>query len=153
MTHQIKCIAVIGAGTMGASIAAHIANAGYSVLLLDIVPDTLTVDEEAKGLTLESPAVRNRIVQAGFDRTRKAKPASFMSDEAERLVRLGNVEDDFEKIAEADWILEAIVEKLEPKQAMMARLEAVRKPGSIVSSNTFSGSTSWEPTSLIPPAI
>ena len=91
MTHQIRRIAVIGAGTMGASLAAHIANAGYSVLLLDIVPDTLTADEEAKGLTLESPAVRNRIVQAGFDRTRQAKPASFMSEAAQRLVWLGNV--------------------------------------------------------------
>jgi 3-hydroxyacyl-CoA dehydrogenase len=136
MTHQMNRIAIIGAGTMGATIAAHIANAGYPVLLLDIVPDQLTAEEAAEGLTLASPAVRNRIVQAGFDRTRKAKPASFMSDAAERLVSLGNVEDDFDKLAEADWILEAIIEKLEPKQALMARIETVRQPGSIVSSNT-----------------
>ena len=136
MTQQIKRVAVIGAGTMGAGIAAHVANAGYPVLLLDIVPDTLTSQEEAKGLTLDSPVVRNRIVNTGLDRARKAKPASFMSKEAERLVTTGNVEDDFDKIAEVDWIIEVIIEKLDPKQAMMARIEAARKPGSIVTTNT-----------------
>jgi 3-hydroxyacyl-CoA dehydrogenase len=136
MTRKIKSVAVIGAGTMGAGIAAHIANAGLPVLLLDIVPDKLTPAEEAGGLSLAHPAVRNRIVQAGFERARKAKPASFMSQEAERLVSLGNVEDDLEKIAGVDWIIEAIIEKLEAKQALMARIEAARHPESIVTSNT-----------------
>jgi 3-hydroxyacyl-CoA dehydrogenase len=136
MTQQIKQVAVIGAGTMGAGIAAQVANAGFPVLLLDIVPNELRPDEEAKALTLDSLVVRNRIVQAGFERARKARPASFMSKEAERLVTIGNVEDDFDKIAGADWIVEAIIEKLAPKQAMMALIEAVRKPGSIVTTNT-----------------
>jgi 3-hydroxyacyl-CoA dehydrogenase len=136
MTHHIKQVAVIGAGTMGAGIAAHVANAGYPVLLLDIVPATLTPEEEAKGLTLDSPAVRNRIVQAGFDRVRKSHPASFMSEAGQRLVTTGNLEDDFDRLAEADWIIEVIIEKLEPKQQLMARIEQVRRPGSIVTSNT-----------------
>jgi 3-hydroxyacyl-CoA dehydrogenase len=136
MPHSINRVAVIGAGTMGAAIAAHVANAGLPVLLLDVAPDKLTPQEETQGLTLESPAVRNRIVRAGFERARKARPAAFMSKEAERLVTLGNTADDFEKLAEADWIIEAIIEKLAPKQALLARIETVRQPGSIVTSNT-----------------
>ena len=136
MTHHIKQVAVIGAGTMGAGIAAHVANAGYPVLLLDIVPTSLTPEEEAKGLTLDSPIVRNRIVQAGFDRARKSRPASFMSEAAQRRVTTGNLEDDFDKLAQAGWIVEVIIEKLEPKQQLMARIEQVRQPGSIVTSNT-----------------
>ncbi|MFQ5578963.1 MAG: 3-hydroxyacyl-CoA dehydrogenase family protein, partial [Anaerolineae bacterium] len=92
--------------------------------------------QQEQGLTLDDPAVRNSIVQAGFDRVRKARPASFMSAGAERLITLGNTEDHFDLLADCDWIVEAIIEKLEPKQALMARLEAVRKPGSIVTSNT-----------------
>jgi 3-hydroxyacyl-CoA dehydrogenase len=121
---------------MGAAIAAHIANAGLPVTLLDVVPDNLTPEEEAKGLTLNSPVVRRRIVQGGFERACQARPAAFMSQEAERLVTLGNVEDDFDKVGRADWIIEAIIEKLEPKQALMTKIEAVRKPGSLVTSNT-----------------
>lgn len=136
MPQKINRVAVIGAGTMGAAIAAHVANAGYPVLLLDIAPNSLTSEEEAKGLTLNQPAVRNRIVQVGFERARKARPASFMGQAAQRLVTLGNLEDDFDRLADADWILEAIIEKLEPKQQLMARIEAARKPGSVVSSNT-----------------
>ncbi len=136
MSHQIQSVAVIGAGTMGAGIAAHVANAGIPALLLDIVPNKLTETEEKKGLTLDSPVVRNRIVNAGLDRAKKARPASFMSKDAERLVTVGNVEDDFDKIAEADWIVEVIIEQVAPKQAMMERIEAVRKPGSIATSNS-----------------
>lgn len=136
MTQKIERVAVIGAGTMGAAIAAHVANAGLPALLLDIVPTALTPAEEKKGLTLDSPAVRYRIVQEGFERAKKQRFAPLMSPEAERLVTLGNLEDDFDRIAEADWIVEAIIEKLEPKRALMARIDAVRKPGSIVTSNT-----------------
>jgi 3-hydroxyacyl-CoA dehydrogenase len=136
MPHSINRVAVIGAGTMGAAIAAHVANTGLPVLLLDIAPDRLMPEEEARGLTLASPAVRNRIVRAGFERARQARPAAFMSQAAERLVTLGNTTDDFDKLAEVDWIVEAIIEKLGPKQALLARIEAVRKPGSIVTSNT-----------------
>lgn len=136
MTHAIQHVAVIGAGTMGAAIAALVANAGLPVTLLDIVPNTLTPEEEQQGLTLDSPQVRNRIVRAGFERLRQARPPALANPEAENLITLGNTNDDFDQIAQADWIVEAIVEKLEPKQALMERIEAVRKPGSLVTSNT-----------------
>lgn len=136
MIDSIQQVVVIGAGTMGAAIAALVANAGLPVVLLDLAPDTLTGEEEAQGLTLQSPAVRNRIVQAGFERMRRAKPPAIAGPEAEQLMTLGNTADDFGQVGEADWIIEAIIEKLGPKQAMMARIEAVRKPGSLVSSNT-----------------
>lgn len=136
MTHPIKKVAVIGAGTMGGGIAAHAANAGLSVVLLDMIPTALTPEEQAKGLTLEAPAVRNRIVNAGFERVKKARPAALFVPERAQLIRVGNLEDDFDLIADADWIVEVIVEQLEPKRALMERIERVRKPGCIVSSNT-----------------
>lgn len=136
MHRTIRRVAVVGAGTMGAAIAAHFANAGIPTYLLDIVPNALTPEEEAKGLTLASPAVRNRIVQQGFDRMRKAKPANLFSAKTADLITLGNTEDHFHWLSEADWIIEAIVERLDIKQSLMARIEEVRKQGSIVSSNT-----------------
>lgn len=136
MSAAIERVAVIGAGTMGAAIAAHVANAGLPVVLLDIVPRELTEKEKASGLTLESPRVRNRIVQEGFERIAKLKPASLMSGDARALVRLGNLEDDLGELAYADWIVEAVIEKLEVKRALMERLDAVRKAGSLVTTNT-----------------
>lgn len=136
MTYRIDRAAVIGAGTMGAAIAAHLANVGIPVYLLDIVPDKLTPDEEKRGLTLSHSAVRNRIAHMGLERAKKAKPANFVTEMAAERVTIGNVEDNFEWIGQVDWIVEAIVEHLPTKQALMARIEAVRKPGSIVSSNT-----------------
>ncbi len=136
MAFQLARAAVIGAGTMGAAIAAHLANAGVPVDLLDIAPDRLTPEEERRGLTLEHPAVRNRIVLAGPERAKNARPPSFMSQAAQRLVRPGNLVDDVERLRAADWIVEAIVENLEVKQQLMARLEGVVKPDAIVSSNT-----------------
>jgi 3-hydroxyacyl-CoA dehydrogenase len=136
MTYQIKRVAVIGAGTMGGGIAALVASCGIPVSLLDIAPQTLTPEEEAKGLTLESPAVRNRIVKSLWDRQLKAKPPALFTPDAAKLVQLGNLEDDLDKVRNADWIVEVIVEQLQPKQALMARLEELRKPTTIVSSNT-----------------
>jgi len=136
MPKKIKSIAVIGAGTMGAAIAAHCANAGYPALLLDIVPTQLTEEEVAKGLTLDSPQVKNRIVQDGFERLTKARPAAMMHQNVAKLITLGNLEADFGKLAEVDWVIEVIIEKLEPKQALMARIEAVCKPGTLVTTNT-----------------
>lgn len=132
----IRRVAVIGAGTMGAAIAGHLANAGVPCDLLDIPPTALTPAEEAQGLSLNSPQVRNRIVREGFERMRKAKPANLFTERTGDLIRLGNTEDHFERVGEADWIIEAVVERLDIKQALMARVEAVRKPGSIVSTNT-----------------
>ncbi len=130
MSFQVNKVAVIGAGTMGGGIAAHLANVGIPVVLLDIVPPDLSEDERQK------PSARNRIVQSLFDRMVKSRPASLASKERAQLITLGNLEDDFGQIAECDWIVEAIIEKLEPKQELMARIEGVRKAGSIVSSNT-----------------
>ncbi len=136
MQRTIRRVAVIGAGTMGAAIAGHLANAGIPAFLLDIVPASLTPQEQAQGLTLESPQVRNRVAREGFERMRKARPANLVNERAADLIRVGNTEDHFGWIAEADWIIEVILERLDLKQALMARIEAVRQPGSIVSSNT-----------------
>ncbi|NJN96893.1 MAG: hypothetical protein HC875_23725 [Anaerolineales bacterium] len=136
MSHPIQHVAVIGAGTMGAAIAALFANAGLSVTLLDAVPTSLTPAEAEQGLDLTSPPVRNRLVQAGFERMRQAKPPALVNEAAADLITLGNTEDNFDQLAAADWVIEAIIEKLEPKRALLTRLEAVRKPGSFISSNT-----------------
>src|SRR2546428_11097035 len=124
MTHHIHRVAVLGAGMMGAAIAAHAQNAGLAVDLLDIAPPG------AKGKE------RNSIVKAGFERMLKAKPAALMEPSLAEHIRLGNFEDDFERLKEADWILEAILEKLEPKQELMARIEQIAHPDAIISSNT-----------------
>jgi 3-hydroxyacyl-CoA dehydrogenase len=163
---RIENVVVIGAGTMGAALAAHFANAGLKVTLLDIVPNKLTSKEEMKELSIEDPVVRNRIVNEGWQRCIKARPANLFSNEVADLVTLGNLEDDFDAVAEADWILEAIVERLDIKQPLMARIDKVRKPESIVPILpgfpsmrfqravliTFS-STSWEHTSSTRPGI
>ncbi len=133
---QIKKAAVLGAGVMGAQIAAHLANAGIPCLLLDIAPKELTPDETAKGLTLESRAVRNRLAQAGFDAAQKAKPAAFFIGDAAKLVSVGNFEDDLPKLKDCDWVLEAIVEKLDIKRSLYERIEPHLKPEAIITSNT-----------------
>ncbi|MCL4862393.1 MAG: 3-hydroxyacyl-CoA dehydrogenase/enoyl-CoA hydratase family protein [Caldilineaceae bacterium] len=137
MPTQINHVTVIGAGTMGAAIAGHLANASTPVTLLDIAPTELTAQEAAAGLTLEHPKVRNRIVQAGFERMVKARPANLYSAEVAARIELGNLADDFERaVAKSDWIIEVIVEKAEPKQQLMARLEAAAPAHAIISSNT-----------------
>ncbi len=121
---------------MGAQIAAHLANAGLPVLLLDIPPRELTAAEQAKGLTLETKAVRNRIAQAGLDAARKAKPAAFMTADRAALVSVGNFDDDMARLQDCDLIIEAVVENLEIKRKLYARVDAARRPGSVVASNT-----------------
>src|SRR6185503_1307939 len=110
MKYQIHQAGVIGSGTMGAALAAHLANAGVRVRLLDIVPKDAPQDDQA---------ARNRIVSEGWDRCLKARPANLMSFELKTFVKLGNLEDDFGSVAEADWILEAIIENLKIKQDLM----------------------------------
>jgi 3-hydroxyacyl-CoA dehydrogenase len=136
MKHRIEKAAVLGAGTMGARIAAHLANAGIPCFLLDIVPKELTAEEKRKGLTLESPVVRNRIVLAGLEAAKKSRPAAFFTPETARLVTPGNFEENLAWCGEVDWIIEAVAEDLEIKRHLFSRIEAVRKPGTIVSSNT-----------------
>ncbi|KPV43652.1 3-hydroxyacyl-CoA dehydrogenase [Alicyclobacillus ferrooxydans] len=121
---------------MGAAIAAHLANVGLSVRLLDIVPSELTKEEAAKGLTLESPAVRNRFAQNGLNAAKKAKPASFYRAADAAKIELGNFEDDLAKIADCDWVIEAVVENLAIKQSLFERVEKFASKDAIVSSNT-----------------
>ncbi|HSE21350.1 MAG TPA: 3-hydroxyacyl-CoA dehydrogenase NAD-binding domain-containing protein [Pyrinomonadaceae bacterium] len=133
---RIQKAAVLGAGTMGAQIAAHLANAGVPTLLLDIPPRDLTPDEQRKGLTLESAAVRNRIAHGGLEAAKKAKPAAFFVPENASLVTVGNFDDDLGKLKDCDLIIEAVVENLEIKRSLFERVEEHRRPGSIVASNT-----------------
>lgn len=137
MYDQYHDVVVIGAGTMGAALAAHFANAGMRVTLLDIVPPGLTPEEEARGLSLEERSVRDRLAREGLERARKSRPASFFSDRQAALVEIGNLEDDLESaVAEADWVLEAIVENLDIKRDLMARLDDLRQADAIVTTNT-----------------
>ena len=121
---------------MGARIAAHLANAGIPCYLLDIVPAELNEAEKRKGLSLADPAVRNRIVLAGLDAAAKSRPTAFFTPATARLVTPGNFEDNLACCGQADWIIEAVAENLEIKRNLFERVEAVRKPGSIVTSNT-----------------
>jgi 3-hydroxyacyl-CoA dehydrogenase len=136
MRYKFHRAVVIGSGTMGAALAAHLANAGVTVSLLDIVPSKLLPEEVQKGLTLQDKAVRNRIVQQGLDRAIKSRPASFFCSDTPALVSVGNLEDDFEVIKDADWIIEAVIENLKIKRDLMTRIDAIRSPNSIISTNT-----------------
>lgn len=133
---RIEKAAVLGAGTMGAQIAAHLANAGIPTLLLDIVPRELTEDEARKGLTLAAKDVRNRIARGGFEAAKNAKPAAFFTPEVASLVTIGNFDDDLAKLKDRDLIIEAVVENLDVKRQLYERIESQRKPGAIVASNT-----------------
>jgi 3-hydroxyacyl-CoA dehydrogenase len=115
LTHDIRRVAVLGAGTMGAAIAAHAANAGLAVELLDLDRET---------------------VEGGFERMLAARPAALASPRLAERIRLGSFEEDFDRVAEADWVVEAIVERLEPKRELFARVEKVAGPAAVVSSNT-----------------
>ena len=130
MSRKIRKAAVIGSGIMGGGIAALLAGAGVKVLLLDIVPFDLT-DEEKK-----DPAARNRMVDNGLKNTLAAKPSLFMTKKDASLIETGNLEDDFEKLAECDWICEVVVENLKIKQELFGRIDKVRKADAIISSNT-----------------
>jgi len=121
---RIHKVAILGAGTMGARIAAHFANAGVPSLLLDIVPP------DADG------TARNKIAASGLEAAKKSKPAAFFEGSLARLVSIGNFEDDLKRLAEVDWIIEAVVENLEIKRSLLKKVEAIRKPGTIITTNT-----------------
>src|SRR5215203_6099259 len=133
---RIEKAAVLGAGTMGAQIAAHLANAGVPTLLLDIPPREITREEQAKGFTLDSPQVKKRIARSGFEAAVKAKPAAFFTPEFASLITPGNFDDDLPEIKDCDLIIEAVVENLQIKRSLFERVEQYRRPGSIVASNT-----------------
>jgi 3-hydroxyacyl-CoA dehydrogenase len=125
---RINKVAVLGAGTMGARIAAHMANAGVPCFLLDMAPPDAAQSSDK--------ATRNKIVAAGLDAAIKSKPAAFFEKGLERLITIGNFDDDMKLLADADWIIEAVAENLEIKRALLKKVEAARKPGSIVTTNT-----------------
>src|SRR5580704_9196861 len=110
---SIEKVVVLGAGTMGARIAAHVANAGVWCALLDIAPATLTPEEQKRGFTLGSPEVRNRIVRAGLATAAKARPAAFFKPGLENRIVTGNFEDDLKLCAHAYFIIEVVAENLE----------------------------------------
>ncbi len=136
MNRPINKVAVIGSGIMGSGIACHFANIGVEVLLLDIVPRELTESEKAKGLTLEDTAVRNRLVNDSLSKALKSKPSPVYHTDFASRIQTGNLEDDLSKVSEADWIIEVVVERLDIKKQVFEKLEAHRKPGTLITSNT-----------------
>lgn len=136
IVRDIRKVAVLGAGTMGARIAAHLANAGVPSFLLDIVPKELSPEEQKRGLTLSDPRVRNRLAQAGLDAALKSRPAAFFVPEAARMITAGNFEDHLGWIKDCGWIIEAVTEDRAIKRALLEKVKAVRPPDSMVSTNT-----------------
>ena len=132
----IRKVAVLGSGVMGSRIACHFANIGCEVLLLDIVPRDLNEVEKAKGLSLDSKAVRNRIVNDSLQFALKSNPSPIYSKSFASRIETGNFDDDLSKISDCDWIIEVVVERLDIKQSLFEKVEKHRKPGTLISSNT-----------------
>src|SRR6201981_2428703 len=136
MNRSIKKIAVLGSGVMGSRIACHFANIGCEVLLLDIVPKEPNDAEKAKGLTLESKAVRNRIVNNDFQFALKSNPSPIYKKEFASRITTGNFDDDMQKISTCDWVIEVVIENLEIKKKVFENVEKFRKAGTLITSNT-----------------
>lgn len=136
MNRTIRKVAILGSGIMGSRIACHFANIGCDVLLLDIAPRELNDEEKSKGLSLDHPSVKNRIVQSSFDAAIKSNPAPLFSKKFASRVKLGNFTDDMAKIKDRDWIIEVVVENLEIKKKVYAEVEKYRTPGTLITSNT-----------------
>jgi len=136
MEKKIKRAGVIGAGVMGATIAAQLANVGIETVLLDIVPPEMTDDDKKRGLTKESKAFRDKLSQNGLNIALKSKPASFYIPENAKLITIGNLEDNLEWLRDVDWIIEVVVERLDIKKSVFEKIETVLTPGTIVTSNT-----------------
>ena len=136
MIRTIRKVAVLGSGIMGSRIACHFANIGVEVLLLDIVPRELSEDEKKKGLTLDHPAVKNRIVNSAFEATLKSNPASLFSKKFASRIKLGNFTDDMAGIRNCDWTIEVVVENLDIKKKVYEEVEKHRTPGTLITSNT-----------------
>src|SRR5699024_7953364 len=136
MTYSIKRAAILGSGVMGSGIAAHLANIGIPTMMLDIVPRELTKKEAEQGLTLDDPVVRNRIATESKQALLRQKPSPITTNKSLDLIEVGNLEDDMEKLADVDWIIEVVVENLDIKKEVFAEVDKYRKDGAIVSSNT-----------------
>lgn len=136
MNKKINKVVVLGSGIMGSRIACHFANIGVEVLLLDIAPKELNAEEQAKGLALTHPAVKNRIVNTALQTAVKTNPSPIYSQRVLGNITTGNFEDDMAKIANYDWIIEVVVENLDIKKKVFEQVEQFRKPGTLVTSNT-----------------
>lgn len=136
MKRRIKKVAVLGSGIMGSRIACHFANIGVQVLLLDMVPKEPNEKEASKGLTLDDKAVRNRIVNDSLQAAIKSNPSPVYSKSVVQLIETGNFVDDLPRIAECDWVMEVIIERLDIKQSLFERVEEFRTPGTLITSNT-----------------
>lgn len=136
MNRNIKKVAILGSGIMGSRIACHFANIGVEVLLLDITPNALTPQEEAKGLSLDNPIVKNRIVNDALTTAIKSNPAPLYHKDFQSKIRTGNFTDNMHEIANCDWIMEVVVENLKIKQQVFEQVEKYRNPGTLISSNT-----------------
>lgn len=136
MKRSIRNVAVLGSGIMGSRIACHFANVGLNVLLLDISPKELTEEEAKKKLTLDSTAVKNRIVNAALQQSIKSNPSPLYRKTYAARIKTGNFDDNLKEIANCDWVLEAIVENLDIKKDLFAKVDALRKPGTLITSNT-----------------
>ena len=136
MNRKIRKVAVLGSGVMGSRIACHFANIGVEVLLLDIPPRELTAQETARGLTLEHPLVRNRIVNEALQNAIKSNPSPLYDKSFERRISTGNFNDHFKELGKYDWIIEVVVENLKIKQSVFEEVEKYRKPGTLITSNT-----------------
>jgi len=136
MDKKMNRAGVIGAGVMGATIAAQLANVGIETVLLDIVPPELADDDKKKGLTPDSKGFRNKFGNNGLNIALKSKPASFYIPENAKLITIGNMEDNLALLKDVDWIIEVVVERLDIKQKVFEKIETVLTPGTIISSNT-----------------
>src|SRR3989339_705977 len=136
MAYEIKKAAVLGAGVMGATIAAHLTNAGIECVLLDIVPFELTDADKAQGLTEKSPAWRDRFATNGLAGVTKSKPSGFFTTKNASMIRVGNFEDHLGWLADIDWVIEVVIENLKIKQELFAKVEKIVRPGCIVTTNT-----------------
>ncbi len=136
MKRIIKKVAVLGSGIMGSRIAAHFAGAGLQVLLLDIAPKELNSAEQAKGATLDHPTVKNRIVNEALATAIKSSPSPLYTKDVVKRITTGNFSDNMKDIANCDWIIEVVIEKLDIKQSVFADVEKFRKPGTLITSNT-----------------
>jgi len=136
MKRNIKKVAVLGSGIMGSGIAAHLAGIGLQVLLLDICPKELNEDEKSKGLSLDHPSVQKRIVNDSLSKSLKSKPSPIYNASFANRIKTGTFEHDLHQIAEVDWIIEVVVERLDIKKQVFESVEKHRKPGTLISSNT-----------------
>src|SRR6201996_3525020 len=136
MNRIIKRVAVLGSGVMGSRIACHFAGIGLQVLLLDMAPNELTAGEQAKGLTLDHPVVKNRIVNDALAAAIKSNPSPVYHKDVVKKIKTGNFTDNMKDISGCDWVIEVVIERLDIKQSIFTEVEKYRKPGTLITSNT-----------------